>query len=164
MNKYEVGRQIFPPTGRDASTFELSDSGGTLVIEMAGPTAEEKREFKRGLQLRIVTVNDIIFILYRPGTLPWSDCPYYRGLSKSLHELQAPADGQGLAVHCMLVDSLTGVLVAQKIIGLDTATTRKLFDAVAAQPEIPDYDNILAMTLARYQTADLLELSKEDAQ
>lgn len=161
MYTYEVGQKIFPASNSNGSRFGISDSGGSLLVEMTKPSAAEKREFKRGIQFKVTVVNGIIFVLYRMGTMPWSDCPYSKWLSNGITELTPPADGQGLAVHCMLVDSSSGVLVAQKVVGMETETTRKLFAAIDAQPEICNYDEVLARTFAAYRTTDLLKMADQ---
>ena len=156
LYKYEVGEKIFPP-GPDGVRFDLTDGGGVLAIQFKSPTAAERRAFKSGLSIRFAVVDQIIFLLVRMGTMQWMDAPYYRKLSRNLTRVELPEEGSGLAIHAMLVDGATGVLQAQKLIGLDTDTSRKLMTAVMVQPEIPDYDTRLSRTFEKYSTADLLE-------
>lgn len=156
MELYEAGKRAFPP-GPDGVRFALTDGGGVLVIQMSAPTAAERRAFKRGLSIRFAVVDQIIFLLVRMGTMQWMDAPYYRGLSRHLTQVELPEEGQGLAIHAMLVDGATGVLQAQKLIGLDTDTSRKLMAAAMVQPVIPDYDARLARVYSAYSTDDLLE-------
>jgi hypothetical protein len=63
-------------------------------------------------------------------------------------------------MHAMLVEASTGVLVAQKLIGLPHDLSIKLLDAVASQPEMPDYDMRLNRIFRVYSTDDLLKQAK----
>lgn len=156
---FEVGK----PTGfagPDGVIFDLTDSGGILIIRAAKPTAEEKKAFKTGISFRYCIANGIIFVLVRMGRLPWMDAPYYRWLSKNLSRVILPSSGQGLAIHAMLIDGRNGVLVAQKLFSPDTKTSENFMAAAMVQPQIPNYDFVLAQTMARYTTDDLVELSR----
>lgn len=160
MYRYSVGSKVMNPCP-DSVRFELSESGATLLLAMRSPTAAEKRDFKNGVpQFKLAVANDIIFFLCRFGTGPWMDAPYYRHLSRP-YSLSEPAAGEGFALHAMLVDAATGVLVAQKLIGLPHDLSVKLLHAVNAQPEIPNYDTRLAMTYQLYTTQQLLEKAEE---
>lgn len=154
MYKYEVGQKILPP-GPDGVRFDVADSGGSLLIQMVRPTAAEKRAFKSGISIRLSVVDQIIFILIRMGTLNWMDAPYYRHFSQSLTRPEYPPEGEGAAIHAMLVDGATGILVGQKLIGLDHKASESLIAAIAAQPVIPDYNTRLQRIFAEYGTDDL---------
>ena len=158
MTKYEVGQRAFPPTGEDSLRFQIYDSGCTLVLSVNKPTAAEKRNFKSGIQTKVAVVNDIVFLLVRFGVSQWMDAPFYRELSPHTH-LDIPDEGQGLTIHCMLVDSSTGILIAQKLIGLDHDVSCRLISAITAQPKIDQYDSVLAETYRQYTTQQLLDLS-----
>lgn len=144
--------------GPGGMIFDLTDSGGVLLVRFSRPTAAEKRNFQRGISIKFAVVEDIIFILARLGTDPyWQDAPYYRGRSRNLTHIDTPGEGQGLAIHAMLIDASTGVLVAQKLLSPDHDTSVALLQAIQKQPEIPDYDTRLDMVMAKYSTEALLE-------
>ena len=159
MYQYQTGQKITNPSA-DGVLFDLSDSGATLLIAMRNPTAEEKRAFKSGVQqFRFAVVHDIIFFLCRFGAQPWMDAPYYKHLSRPFH-IDLPAEGQGIAMHAMMVDATTGILIAQKLIGLPHDLSVKLLQAVDAQPQIEYYDVLLPTTMELYTTADLLKVAE----
>lgn len=156
MDQYQVGQAIILPT-TDSVRFNLTDAGAVLMIAMRNLSAAEKKAFKTGVQqFKFAVANDIIFFLCRFGTLNWMDAPYYKHLSRPF-QIERPGEGMGIAMHAMLVEATTGVLVAQKLIGLPHDMSVKLLDAVDAQPEIPDYNTRLSMTFQCYTTSDLLE-------
>lgn len=156
FTKYEVGQQVLPPC-QDGVTFDLTDDGALLVIHMRHLKAAEKQAFKRALTFHATVHEDIIFVLVRMGLLQWMDAPYYRWRSRQLTEIELPeASHFGLAVHAMLVEATTGVLVAQKLVGMDNATSVRILEAAREQPEIPDYDARLARIYSQYSINALL--------
>ncbi len=157
FTKYEVGQRVLSPC-QDGVTFDLTDSGALLVIHMRNLTTEETQAFKQALAFRSVVHEGVIFVLVRMGSLQWMDAPYYRWRSRNLTEIELPGDSHsGLAVHAMLVEATTGVLVAQKLVGMDNATSVRILEAAREQPEIPDYNARLARIYAQYSTEELLK-------
>lgn len=155
MVKFEVGKTCFPP-GLDGAYFDLNDTGAIFIIYLSTPTEQEIEAFKAGLSFQYVVVEDIIFLLCKMGFLPWMDAPYYRHLSRHLSHIVLPSPRQGTAVHVMLVDGSTGILVAQKFVSLDYELSMSLLTDIANQPEIPDYDTRLNLVIEKYTTMDLL--------
>lgn len=158
---YKVGDQVIPPCG-DGVRFDLTSGGAVLMIQMGKPTSKEKNDFKNGVpQFSLTVVDDIIFFLCRFGTGPWMEAPYNRYLSKPF-DLSVPQNAnEGIGIHAMLIDASTGVLVAQKIIGLEHSLSVKLLEAVAVQPEIPDYDRRLQRVFATMSTQQILEVGRK---
>ena len=159
---FSVGEQITSPSV-DSVRFDLTSSGSELVLQLGKPTAKEKNDFKNGVpQFALKVVNDIIFILSRFGTGPWMDAPYYRYRSKP-YELSMPTSpNEGINMHAMLVDARTGVLVAQRFIGLEHDLSVKLMEAVASQPQIPDYDWRLKQVFNTMSTLQILEMTDDN--
>ena len=168
--KISVGDKLFNPTRQDIIQFDMTASGGLLSVQFNKPSAKEKQAFKDSIQLKVAVVDGIIFILARMGTLSWMDAPFFHVLAISSDLPEIPDDqSTGLFVHCLLADSSTGVLLAQKIIGLDHDVSVKLIDAIRRQQEenlsLDEYDRKLDLIYRRYSTEDLLLLSesaKED--
>lgn len=155
---YEVGK----PTGLqgpDGVIFDMTDSGGILVIRMSRPTSAEKKAFRSGVSIRYCIVDQIVFVLARMGTMQWMDAPYYRGLSRNFTRIEMPSDGLGLAIQVLFVDGRDGILVGQKLISPDTTTSRDLMTAAILQPPIPDYERRLFSVMSRYTTEQLVEIS-----
>ncbi len=157
MNTYEVGKQIIPPC-TDGVRFDLTSSGAVLLITMENPTTKEKRDFKNGVpQFAVSVVEDIIFFLCRFGTGPWMEAPYNKYLSKPFI-LSAPTEqSDGLSLHAMLVDASTGVLIAQKLIGLEHDLSVKIVELVSKQPELKNYNDRLNRIFSTMSTQDILE-------
>ena len=158
---YEVGKRAFMPTREDSIRFQVTDAGCVLLLMHNKPNAKEKRRYKSTPQIKFCVANDIIFLLARFGDAPWMDAPFYKGLSRFAH-LDVPGEGQGLMLHFMYVDSSTGILLEQRLIGLDHDMSCRLIAAIATQPTIPNYDYVLDSTYAQYTTRALVEMA--DAQ
>lgn len=159
MEAFTVGQKVMSPC-YDTVRFEMTSAGALLIVAMRQPSAREKRAFKSGpMQLKFTVVNDIIFILVRFGTEPWLDAPYNRALSKPFF-VDVPSNGDGLTMHALLVDADTGILVDQKIIGLDHQLSVNLIRAIDAQPQIANYERVLSSTYMRYTTEDLLKTAE----
>lgn len=128
-----VGDKVCAPS-KDEVKFDITSAGGVLMLKLVSPTADEKKAVRSGLaQFKLVEIDGIIFFLSRFGTLEWMDAPFHKQFCQ-VDNMPKPANGEGLLLHIMLVDALTGVLVEQRIIGLQHDFTTALFDMIEAQP------------------------------
>ena len=73
--------------------------------------------------------------------------------------LEEPGPTQGYSIHVMLIDSATGILVQQRLIGLDHDLSMRLREAIINQPVIPDYEKRLQSIMAQHSTMDLVALA-----
>lgn len=148
----------------EGSCFEF-DGRFTLVCAVNRPTAEEKQAFKSGTpyQFGLAIVDDVIFFLSRFGTLNWMDAPFNIHLypDDRARLLEVPGPTQGYGLYIMLVDSSTGIIEHQRMIGLDHDLSMRLRDAIIHQPVIPDYDQRLRRIMAQYSTMDLVALAND---
>lgn len=152
---YSVGDVVCAPSP-DGIVFDVTDSGSVLVVKLGMPTASEKAAFASGEKhFGFAVVDDIIFFLSKFGDMPWMDAPFARQFS-SCTKLEMPDKGFGLSMHAMLIDASTGILVAQKLIGLPTNLSRHLVQAIMDQPEIQNYSARLAYAMQSYSTQSLV--------
>lgn len=124
------------------------------------PTESEQRAFTAGeAQFKFAAEHGILFFLCKFGAGNWMDAPYHRAFSRvsSLpDDIQSP---DGFALHCMLIDAGTGILVAQRVIGLQTDFSNKLLAEIKQQPTKIDpitYNNTLYDVCSMYKTSDLV--------
>ena len=160
FTSYVVGEHVCTPCP-DGAVFDLTSDGALLLLKLGNPTAKEKREFKNGLpQFKFADVDGVIFFLSRFGMLNWMDSPYNRALSQ--YTLERPTEGYGLALHAMLIDAATGILCAQKIIGLSTQFTNDMLTAVYNQPNLgsrSEYNMRIARIMDLYTTDQIVEMA-----
>lgn len=139
------------------------NGGFMLICAMNRPTDEEKQAFKSSspYQFDFITVDGVIFFLARFGTLRWMDMPFNIHLypDNRARLLEVPGPTQGYGLHIMLIDSSTGILIHQRLIGLDHDLSMRLHDAIINQPVIPNYDQRLQRIMAQYSTMDLVALA-----
>lgn len=138
------------------------DGGFQLMCRLSRPTAKEKNAFKSGVaQFDLAVVDGVIFFLSRFGTMNWMDSPFNIHLypDQRARLLEVPDPTQGYGIHIMLVDSSTGIVVHQRLIGLDHDLSMRLRDAIINQLVIPDYHQRLQSIMARYSTRDLVALA-----
>jgi len=158
--EFAVGKRV-PFSVSDGIHLEFDGVGFMLLCVLSRPTAKEKKAFKDGVpQFGLAVVEGVIFFLSRFGTLNWMDSPFnihlYHDNRVSL--LEEPGPTQGYALHVMLIDGATGILVHQRLIGLDHDLSMRLREAIVNQPEIPNYNQHLQRIMARYTTNDLVAL------
>ena len=87
--------------------------------------------------------------------------PFTRERAPGIKIEKIPEKGEGIALHFLLVDSSTGTLLHQRLIGLDSTLSRRLVGAIAYQPALPDFDMRLQSIYAQYRTTDLLAIARE---
>ena len=159
----DEGTHAPSPLGRIPTGNYLEFDGGfKFICSMNWPTAKEKREFKTGVsQFNLAVVDGIIFFLVRFGTLNWMDAPFnvHQYRDNRMQMLEEPGPTQGYGLHVMLVDSRTGTLVHQRLIGLEHDLSVRLRDAIIHQPMIPDYEQRRQRVMAQYPTRDLVTLA-----
>lgn len=159
MQKFSVGERPIGSdylfVGDDGMRFDMTDSGGALIVRMRRPSQQEINDFKTRLHLRFRVVEGMIFILIQIGD-NWSDAPYYRKFSRGLTHLPSIPDGAGLSTHAIMSDGNTGTVVAQKFISFNTEGSRTLVKAIEDQPEMPDYYDRVTRAMYMYSTDDLV--------
>ena len=87
------------------------------------------------------------------------DAPYYVGVSKP-YELQELTDEKkGYVVQIILIDGMTGLVVALKLIELPHSMSIRLKELFENQrkTKIRDYESVLSQIYSRYDTVDLLK-------
>ena len=152
--------KVFTPTPEGAH-LEF-DGSFQLLCKFSRPTAKEKNAFKSGVpQFDLAIVDDFMFFLARFGTLNWMDAPFNIHLYPDNRGrlLEEPGPTQGYSIHVMLIDSATGILVQQRLIGLDHDLSMRLREAIINQPVIPDYEKRLQSIMAQHSTMDLVALA-----
>lgn len=158
--EFRVGKKVCSPIKGDASVFEITQGGAILMLKFQSPTSKEKNSIKSGVaRFRAISIDGVVFFLARFGTNPWIDAPYNKTTSQS--SIDRAANGMGLSLHIMLVDAATGILVAQRVIGLSTKFTNDLADLIDLQPNFADWDAYIAeinRIYAEYTTEDMVQL------
>ena len=103
------GQPIEGMKGRpDGCIVDINDSGVSVCVLMNRPTPKEISQFEggKGVKVKLLSLRGIIFFIIKVGDNGWMDAQYNVHLSKNLKKLQKVVDGEGYAMHIMLIDTL----------------------------------------------------------
>lgn len=154
----------FKNNHKEGIHFDIGDQCATLVVYLNNPTLDETEQFYAGMKLgiRFVEMQGVIMLAAKIGNFKWMDAPYTAHLSKNLTEHKVFEDGQGLGLVLMLVDAVTGELKHQRLIGLPTKFSRKLYSAIEAQKEKnfdkAEYAKAVARIYSAYSASQIAKL------
>lgn len=164
LNEFCCGQPIEGMKGRpDGCIVDVTDSGVSVYVLMKRPTLDEICQFESGkdVKVKLLSMKGIIFFLLKIGDNNWMDAPYNVHLSKNLTNLQKVVDGEGYAMHIMLIDTSTGKLVKQKLYGMPHDTSNNLYKMVMEQSDMPfnkrKYDENIMGIYCSYSTEELLK-------
>jgi|SRR5579875_3419530 len=138
MQLLEVGKQYPGNYRQEGNYLDYNENGFTLYYFMSNITPTEAEGFKRGkYKFALTLMSDILFFLseFKPG-LNLSDTPFHFGLYKDNRIEYLPkeiAEGEGLSLQIVAVDSTTGIVKALRMIGLSTKFSQKLIDICIEQ-------------------------------
>jgi len=150
---------------QDSIVFDIDDSGAVLYALFNKPTQKEIDAYKEGepLEVRMTTIHDIIFMLFKFGSNPWIDAPYSPHLSVDLTRALALSDDAGYALTVILADSSTGEVKGLRYIGIPRNFSEKLNSEIGVLRGIPfsrkEYDDWLGNIYATYTTRDMVKMS-----
>lgn len=136
FKEFCCGQPIEGMKGRpDGCIVDVTDSGVSVLVLMNRPTPKEISQFEggKGVKVKLLSLRGIIFFIIKVGDNGWMDAPYNVHLSKNLKKLQKVVDGEGYAMHIMLIDTFTGKLVKQKLYGMPHDTSKNLYKMVMEQ-------------------------------
>jgi hypothetical protein len=159
MQKLEVGKPYQEGLNRipEGMVFDFNQAGGFLRVVFDRPLDPELKEIKQGsIKLGLLEKEGIIFFFIKFGRLDWMDSPYNVALSKH-YDLEELTENTGYAVQIVLIDGMTGLVHALKLIELPHAMSVRLKELVEKQrkTQIRDYDNVLKRIYSSYMTEDL---------
>ena len=165
LQKLEVGK---PYPGdipiNQGIAIDMDNSGFLVYAILKNPTDKEINNYREGSVQFAMTVREgVIFILMKFGDLPWVDVPYNVNLSLNLTNLPIPRETQGYAVQIILVNSVTKIVHALRLIGLQHKFSLALRDSMIKQQfdeiTIEEYNEHVDHVYAMHTTADLLSLA-----
>jgi len=162
FGKVEVGKLYQEGINKyqEESKFDFTNSGAELYLMFDRPAKTEIENIKRGnIELAVYPADEVLFMLFKFGSLNWIDVPYSVHLSKDL-ELQEVEEGKGYALHVTLIDASTGIVEVLRLIGLSTKFSIQLRKLIMSQKEKPfdikAYNNKINHIYNNYSTKDLV--------
>lgn len=166
--KLSIGDK-FPINIYSEAALAFRDNEVMLVLNWAGIKSNEVKNVKSGLpQFVVYTQQDIMFLCFRFGTLPWMDVPYTIYLEKGgSYDFDSEIeDGKGYALQVYLVDAVSNKIRAIRLIGLSTELSRKIREVVLAQKQSRkigkiECDMLVNAIYDSMSTMDMVEVAKE---
>ncbi len=159
------GRTKYPEGVR----FEYTESGPCLIFAFRNPSQKEIEAARKGkVELALHETSLILWVLHRiEGLEQWSDCPFsiriYDGIERAFDWSEKIDEGKGVALSIVLVNADTGILLAQRLIGLSTKFSQELRSAIFRQLEQPfskaEYTAEINRAYANYSTKKLLSFA-----
>jgi len=139
LNKLEVGKPYQEGVTRyqEGIKFDFTNSGAYLYIMFNSPTKKEIENIRNGnVEFAVYPADEVLFMLFKFGSLQWMDAPYSVHLSKDL-VLQDIEEGQGYALHITLINADNGIVEVLRLIGLSTKFSQQLKKLIEKQKDMP---------------------------
>jgi hypothetical protein len=168
FQEISVGGVYGPVVGREEGMiFEIGSTGAQLIYNVSSPDAHEIQQFGQDnpFEIRLATLQGVIFILARIGQLPWSDAPYNPHLSPNLALPNIDPEGtQGLGLTLMLTDAPSGTIKHLRLIGLGAKFTSTLINSVSSSLSVPmptdEFTQRLREVYNKYTTKAMVVLAR----
>lgn len=171
MNQYtklDVGKLFKQDTFayQEGIKFGFDASGGDLYIYFKSPTSKEVQAIKKGVfNLKLLEMNNILFLLFKFGLEQWIDVPFSPHLSRNKdfipHNIE---NGMGYPLRVYLIDANTGILKVLKLIGLSTEISnefREIYLKLRGNDfNAKEYDQMLNKIYSTYSTNQLVQLTR----
>ncbi len=169
FNTFEVGKCYTPALGLgEGARFGIGSDGATLMYGFDRPTPAEVAATKagQGFEIRFVTVGGIIWILSKCGNLSWVDSPYNPRLSSGILDPGSIADGEGLMLTLVMLDSRDAVVKSIRAIGLGTDFSRRLlaeaFNVRQQAMTVRDASMSIQAVMLAYPTNRLVQMAQRE--
>lgn len=168
MAEYSVGKPYIPGRRNWPENCEYNYRSGTHELRMflRGLTGPEVMAIRRGeCEFGLFVQEDIILLLYRfDAAVAWSDAPYsWHRVPEGQRDFPEPhgsPEGRD-TLQVILVDALTGIVRALRIVSFSPAFTMVLRSAIRDQaarpwPGAAEYDRQLKQIYNRYTSEQIV--------
>lgn len=163
LQKLEVGKpyQEGKISYREGLKFDFRQDGAGLYITFDTPTTKEIDSIRNGdIEISVYPKDELLFLLFKFGSLPWMDAPYSAHLSEPF-TFEELTEGKGYSLFIVLIDAKTGIVKVIRQIGLSTKFSTQFQKLVEKQKEMPfdkqEYDRKINEVFANYSTEDLVK-------
>jgi hypothetical protein len=162
MQKLEVGKPYQEGLKRipEGRVFNFNKGGGTLKIIFDSPLDYEIGEINQGkIEIGLLEKEGIIFFFIKFGELPWMEALYHVDLSESFDLMELTDENKDYALQIVLIDGMTGIVNALKLIGPPYTMSKRFKELVEKQRKthIQDFDTVLNKIYSKYDTDALVE-------
>ena len=166
LTHIEVGKKFpYNVPAHDTVLFDMSDSGGLLLIHMKSPSPKEIEDIRKGnIKVALSLAGECLFFMIKLGSFPWQDAAYNVHLSNDLTELQTPGPTEGYGLQIILVDISTSETKVLRLVGLPNRFSQVLKKQIDKQREMPpvtvaEHNAKVSEIYARYSPKQLLDIA-----
>jgi len=165
---YEVGKP-YPGGLRlryDGSQYNYRAGSHELLLFIDRPRPAELRAMQEGpWEFALLVRPEVLFLLYKPGSMPWSDAPYSwwrvkeRLPEEAVPPFELPTPASRALLSVILVDTRDGIVRLIKAVTFSPEFSRLLHAAIGAQidreePPREEYEQAVARYYAIYWDSD----------
>jgi hypothetical protein len=130
--RLEVGQAYPAPIGAEGGHYSYHGQHG-LLLAFGGLTPRETEDVRCGqADFALFGYQEILFFLYRFGSVGWGDCPYSWHLDP-VELPEAPAGGQHILLPVTLVELPGNIVRALRAISLSPEFSRVLVERIREQ-------------------------------
>lgn len=169
---FVIGEPIGKISGDIGARFDFHKAVGQLLIYVDNPSAIEIISVQNGsIELGMTRIYGILFLTWRfsigKKRVLEFETPYsiYLGLGMVDCEFDIPEEGQGYGVQMVLIDNITGIVKAIRIIGTSKEWSDDLRKICEEQRKevfnIEIYNKFVDMSYREYTTQEIVEMSKK---
>lgn len=164
LRKFEVGKPFEEGVTwyQEETRFEFNESGPVLLVFLKSPTEKEIEAFRAGdVKIGFYEMENIIFLLFKFGGLPWIDAPYSIHLSAEFQPANIEK-GKGYGLQIFLIDAASGILKVIRLIGMGTEWSRRFREAILKQKAAPfdpyEYNKKIERIYLSYSTKKMVDI------
>ncbi len=168
MQEFEVGQCIAKYKGMKDTTFlDFSASGGTLILLMNSPNADERNSVHEGAsaEFRYQVIDDVIFMSFKFGSMPWMDAPFCPAIDDNALAPEVIPDGQGLAMLLVLADTNNGEIKEIRLMSFSTSFSRDLAKDIMrlknANITLQQYYAVVDSVNRKYSSRDMARMASK---
>lgn len=150
---------IIRPSGQE---LHVSESGFLVMTFFSKPTSKEIRAFQAdgNISIRAGSIGNTMYWVTKVGNTE-CDCTYCPHIVTAPPELEEITDDSlGYAAHFVLIDSATGIVKANRLVGLPNSFSKKvkhIYDEVCANMSM-SYDESISRIFS-YSTRKLAQMA-----
>lgn len=141
LHTYEVGKLYHPDRARwdEATNYNYRGGRHELLVFMPDPSPRELRAWREGTwQFGLVARPELLFLLFKPGDMPWSDAPYSwwqlqrQRPDEAIPPFELPNPTSRALLSAILVDAATGIVRVIKGVTFSPEFSQALHGAISA--------------------------------
>lgn len=168
MHMYAVGQPLNPEIRQwdEGTHYNFRSSGHELVISFRQPQRAEVQAVKEGdAKFALVVKDDLIVLVFKFGSQPWSDAPYtWHRVKKDERVLpDLPREHERAALTTFMINADGGFILAMRYMTFSSDFTAKLHQAIRDQAQQSfdqvRYDRQLRRLYSQYQSHELVKIA-----